>query len=344
MIQVPTVLIVGAGASCELGFPSGEKLLQDIASALSFQSIRSDNEANHELLKAIRRLGQKPDGTFDGNRYVAAAGRLRDAARLARSIDNALDQNAHFDSVETVGKMAIAHQILRKEYDSKLKSRNHDASLVNLEDPRDTWLFHLGRMVTTNVRKPDAIRCFDKLSIITFNYDRSIEHYLPTVFQDCYGFNTAEARSIVSRLEIFHPYGSVGDLPWLNRGNVGIPYGEVRSLDTIYHSLRTFSEKLEETASLSQMRKKLSEAQHVVFLGFGFHPQNMELLTPRGNMNATRILGTIFNEPGPAREPIRDSILSLGAGGRLSASVEIQLVDSTCSVFLNDFARVLERP
>jgi hypothetical protein len=56
--------------------------------------------------------------------------------------------------------------------------------------------------------------------------------------------------------------------------------------------LRTFTEQIEDGEELTAMRQSLSEADRVVFLGFGYHRQNMALLSERVEGSASHVYGT----------------------------------------------------
>jgi len=53
----------------------------------------------------------------------------------------------------------------------------------------------------------------NKLGIITFNYDRSLEAYLYTVLQDGFSKTPEEAKDILASLPIIHVHGILGKFP-----------------------------------------------------------------------------------------------------------------------------------
>ena len=88
-----------------------------------------------------------------------------------------------------------------------------------------------------------------------------------------------EAAQLVAHLEIHHPYGLVGPLPWMN-GQQGIEYGAIpnpRQLLELSSQLRTFTEA---TSDVDAVRGAISNARRIVFLGFAFHRLNVDLLFP----------------------------------------------------------------
>ena len=115
---------------------------------------------------------------------------------------------------------------------------------------------------------------------ISFNYDRSVEQYLSHALSNYYRIGLERAQKIVASLEILHPYGTVGKLPW-QRTERGVPYGgegDASELLYVTSQLRTFTEQIEDKSLIESMRAALAESDCVVFLGFAFHEINMKLL------------------------------------------------------------------
>src|SRR3990170_9016566 len=99
--QRPTVFVLGAGASCEFGFPSGPGLLKNIGTALDIRFDGHEQKAgSYEVMAAYRRHHAAHCPNEDLNDYLQAGWRLREAAKVARSIDNAMDQNCDNPKVE----------------------------------------------------------------------------------------------------------------------------------------------------------------------------------------------------------------------------------------------------
>ncbi|WP_409189832.1 hypothetical protein [Bradyrhizobium sp. RDM4] len=105
-----------------------------------------------------------------------------------------------------------------------------------------------------------------------------------------------EATKIVDSLTIIRPYGTVGSV--LDGRLDHVPFGDGSRLDVfnILDRIRTFTESgaLHDT---EQLERLLSEAFMCVFLGFGFHRQNLDLLARSKNLQKTevpRILATTY--------------------------------------------------
>ena len=143
---------------------------------------------------------------------------------------------------------------------------------------------------------------FDNVSIINFNYDRCIEQFLFGAIRDLYQTDDQKTARLVSKLRMFHPYGRVGFLPWQEekrRVGFGVTdYGELVGLSS---EIRTFNEQVEEGDELEAMREEVARAERIVFLGFHFHQQNMDLLKAKGPKrgNSTGVYATAVQRSGP---------------------------------------------
>lgn len=341
MIRVPTTLVIGAGASAELNFPTGPRLLRDISELLQFGSqfdrVNGSSAALDIGLAYARSTGQSALKPLDP--FYDASARVRSAADIARSIDNVIDQNDDDPLVEVAGKLAIAYRLLIAEAESKLCEVPELTGLFDLQHLRDTWLIPFGQMLTTDVRKSQVESVFEQLTIITFNYDRSIEAFLPTLLVAAYGLDHSDAVAISQRVRIFHPYGQVGRLSWDLGADGGIPYGWMArdKLELIARQLRTFTEQLADGDELTAMRRAVQQAEHLVFLGFGFHSQNMRLLAPDVDTRATKIIGSLYQEPGPARETIAEELRRLTRPLGATSAIAPTLPNMTCTDLLTQY-------
>jgi hypothetical protein len=78
----------------------------------------------------------------------------------------------------------------------------------------DTWLLYFLAMALASQTKAQATKAFQNVTVINFNYDRTVEHFLFSRLQTNFGLTGDEARSAIANLNIIRPYGSVGPLPW----------------------------------------------------------------------------------------------------------------------------------
>jgi hypothetical protein len=279
------VLIVGAGASKEVGLPIGSELKATIAKYLDiryqhgFEKISGDdviNSAFREYAKVNN--PERPDI----NPYLEAGWRVRDAMPLAISIDNFIDSHRNEEKIAVCGKLAIARAILAAEAGSKLHiNKGNIYNKLKFSSLEATWFVSFFRILTENCQVTDLPQRLSKVAIITFNYDRCIEHFLFYAFQHYYQINADHASSLLDGLEIHHPYGAVGKLPWQNKTD-GFEFGadpHFTQLIKLAAELRTFCEGIDPSKSdIVAIRSTLASASNVSFLGFAFHKLNLKLL------------------------------------------------------------------
>lgn len=122
-----------------------------------------------------------------------------------------------------------------------------------------------------------------KLSIITFNYDRSLEHYLFTAVKNRYGKSDQECAEVIGRIPIVHVYGSLGKLTWQEGRNETntVPYdskGEATYIQVAAKVIEILHEGSESTQAFIRAHELLRSVQRVYILGFGYHPVNMKRL------------------------------------------------------------------
>lgn len=348
MFKSKTLLVVGAGASCEAGFPSGEKLKVEIANILD---IRFDDwgsrlvSGDHKMVEAFRQAAREAgDPRENINPYLHKAWRIRDVVPAAAiSIDNFLDAHRGDAQMELCGKLGIVKSILDAERSSKFRAHREGDSSFRLNDLLGTWYVGFLQMLTEGITKDDVGRVFENLSIITFNYDRCIERFLCQGLADYYDLTDSEAQNLVSELPIYHPYGKVGPLPW--QSNVGaVPFGSDRAnLIELSKQIKTFTEGLDDAQLRGGIHDAVGEAEVIVFLGFAFHPLNMELLTPGYATAAQRIYATTLGLSDSDEAVIEDDIQKMLGLDNLAffddPSLKPDMAKLTCGDFFRHYFR-----
>ncbi len=313
MINSKTLFIVGAGASQEVKFPAGDTFKKEITRRLDIQYEHGfeRTSGDERIDEAFRRLvREKNPQNQDINPYLKASRKIRDALPQALSIDNVLDAHAEDDEVQLAGKLGVAQTILEAERKSSLFCGFGEK--INQSNLLDTWYVQLSKLLTENVRKGDIGEIFDNVSFITFNYDRCIEQYLPHALANYYSISLEEARAIVSTLVIKHPYGQVGRLSAENPRDM-VLFGETERVDLIAISsqIKTFTQQEANPANLEDIKSLVREAETIVFLGFGFHRMNMELLDPQTSTKVKRVFGTARGISNMDCEVVKDDIMSI---------------------------------
>jgi hypothetical protein len=253
VITKPTVLVLGAGASIPYGYPSGAGLLREIAQQSAtgtWLAIFNAYGISNSEVNAFRmelHLSQKP------------------------SIDAFLE---HRPEYMKVGKAAIALSLLSKE--------NPDALLDF--DVRDKGIYHF---LYNNLATSWEDFKQNKLSIITFNYDRSLEHFLFSALKHSYNRSDTEIREAIESIPIIHVHGSLGPLPWQESDGIKYyplfdkqfaPYELGRRVKIASENLVIVSEAQPKSRGFEVAYARLLESESIYFLGFGYYSVNMERL------------------------------------------------------------------
>ncbi len=245
MIDIPVVLVLGAGASKPYGFPLGRRLRDDAI-------LPPDND----LKIALARLHKS-----HSMQLSEFQGKLRSARRT--SIDAFLEARPEY---EPLGKLVIAYHLIKRE--------NED-NLYSVKSEQD-WYQYLIEMMLT-----EGFDGFGRntLSILTYNYDRSLEYYMFKMLKP-YGRSDQECRDAMRQIPILHLHGQLGLLPELH--DEGRPYEN--ELDAHYLQLAArgisivHDESLEQNPVFTEAHQLLSNADYVIFLGFGYLDKNVERL------------------------------------------------------------------
>ncbi len=269
-----TVFVIGAGASKEVDLPIGSELKKSIANTLTFT-----NENTHGVPDTGDRIIIR---TFLlNNEYLPlfkASEVIRRAMPQAPSIDNFLDIRSNDELIVFCGKLAIVRTILEAEGQSRLSGEN-----IDFDKNEDTWFNSFFQQLTENCKSEGLKERLKSIALIIFNYDRCIEHYLYHAIQNYYSLSSEETVSLLKCLDIFHPYGVVGLLPWQTSSN-SIQFGATpkpEQLIKLSQRIKTFTEGTDESSSqITSIRSYIETSRRLIFLGFAFHPLNMDILFP----------------------------------------------------------------
>ena len=275
MFLKKTLFVVGAGASREAGLPIGSELAAQIGDLLAseYQLGQTSIEAS-EFFDALRSYC---DGdAFEA--YLEAARKISDNIGAVNSIDNYIHKHQHDPYIAKCAKAAIVYTILKAERSSLLAPAldSKGRRRISYSNLSDTWFIPFGRMLTEGVTAYEVEDVFLNISIICFNYDRCIEHFLTNWLMDIYSIDSVRVRCLFSSLKIFRPYGIAGeyfDHPSIMRQT---SFGQ----DNISHNvqmsskaIRTYTEQGDDIELSSGIHDAVSSAETIVFLGFAFHPK-----------------------------------------------------------------------
>ena len=343
MFRAKTVLVIGAGASVEVGLPAGPGLLNQITNLthITFEHYRQKT-GDVGILEALKLCLNEGHDVTKLNEHLHAAWQLSESAKQALSIDNVIDA-LEDPKVELVGKIGIVRAILKAEAASQTFKRvENTPDTLDLTKFIETWYSSLTKLLTENIRKSQLETIFDNLEIVNFNYDRCLEHYLPYSLASYYGVKPDVTREIMQTLTIHRPYGVAGRLPWQKGETPSVGFGESspQQLADTAQLIRTFTERVEEGDELAAMRATIANADRLVFLGFAFHRQNVELLS-QPMRDHTEIVATAYNISQSDKSVIDDELAKAFEHKFAMQDTRIRLADMTCAQFFNEYWRTL---
>lgn len=348
MFSTPTVLVIGAGAGFDVGMPVGEQLSSEIADKLN---IRFDEWGNQlksgdpVVTKALRRIAKVANEDFDEWRRAACS--VSSGIGYTRSIDAYIHTHKSNQKIKDCAKLAIAQTILEYEGRSALALDSRQLEFRDRRAVLNSWLPDLMYVLQDRISVDvNLAALFENLTIINFNYDRCIEHFLLAATRELFHLDMNQAAELLASLKIFHPYGQVGVLPWqvgrTRQVNFGTSdYGDIEGLS---REIKTFNEKVDEGDELREIRTAVGEAHRIVFLGFHFHQQNMDLLRalPVNLGSAVHVIGTALNRDEPEMhiidKQIREMLSNRAGQGEIKISPRLD-----CKKFFKEWGTTLVR-
>ena len=278
------LIILGAGANADFGFPTGIGLSKSIH---SLWRTPNDGYVNF-LLNSLTKYGQGFAG-FDDERTAATTLIKRLSDRFfyagAESIDDFLSQPLKNFEV-SFGKLTILKLILEKEREALLADSDN-----NLFKWENNWLrvFFGLEFRFENKNKLDEKLTQNPVKFITFNYDRSLEYFIFTAIKNYYGLETKDAVSIYKKIEFYHVYGKLAPLDWeLDDPNGRLKFGDdfkdfpYNQDEKIYRCTSNIKVINEDRSNFETIKEKckawIQESDRVYVLGFGFLDSNYQLL------------------------------------------------------------------
>jgi len=250
MIRIPTVFIVGAGGSKPYGFPIGRELRDSV--------IRSSESLSwHTWLAEVKTTTKRSATEFTEQ--------LRTSGYS--SVDQFLEARPEFTEI---GTLAIAAELMPCELRRKLFPPNA---------PRhDHWYETLAGLLSIGTQQ----YLQNRVSIVTFNYDRSLEFYLSSVIRTrLHHSRQATIGRHLKHIPVIHVHGQLGNwggqLDTVERAPSGSrPMAEAVRLAAsgirVIHRART------NTPEFLAARRALRGATRIYFLGFGYNPTNLTRL------------------------------------------------------------------
>jgi hypothetical protein len=282
VVTTPTILILGAGASRSYGFPSARELRDIIC-----EEFASESSLAVQLLA---------DHYFP-HQFTEFCEALRRSGQS--SVDAFLERNPDYIPV---GKMALAHCLIGYE---------REDDLFPLKGEQHLYEYILARLGADMKNFPA-----NKLSILTFNYDRSLEHYLETAL--FHSNRTTISRESVwqtmSSISIVHLYGQLAPLAWQASDYIRRyePTITAQSVAKAAKFIKIISDKadqdLHKDPEFLQAWQLIDAAKQICFLGFGYNSTNLTRLKIDNLKGRWRIYGTALGLEPSEKKQVADTL------------------------------------
>ncbi len=341
MFEPNTVFVVGAGASKEVKLPTGAELAEEVSNLLNY----ADNSAaSNKIYMALKWHLKETMGSANTDKSIdvyikGVSASISEGIRRIKSIDTFLGKDLDNTDVVLFSRVAIAQAILEAERESALwyPSKVSRQPMIHPSETAGTWFELFFNKLVPGRKQQNRKSVFNGITIICFNYDRCIEHYLIHALQQWYGIPSEEAADLVSELKIYHPYGTVGELK-TSINSKGFAFGEEleeRGLVIAAKNIQTYStEQIENPKLFSDVKRAIAEAKTIVFLGFAYGEENIKILRPEEPGKVERMFGTTYEMPKHKAGQVKNRMGKLSKE-RLGHKAYFE--DSTCHDLIKSF-------
>ncbi|MCK4255766.1 SIR2 family protein, partial [candidate division WOR-3 bacterium] len=130
------------------------------------------------------------------------------------------------------------------------------------------------------------------LVIVTINYDRSLEHFLTgNINYNCQEDLKDLAHENRRKIKIVHAHGSLGKYP-------NVYYGpsptDIEAVKNAAARIKIVSDRLEDSPDFKEAQVTISQAEHIIFLGFGYDVRILDTLLAKTDLKGKKIYGTTY--------------------------------------------------
>ena len=295
MLEVRTVFVLGAGSGVPYGFPTGIELSKTIAQGLRMGAILSG-------LRDIGGIEQQTLLHFREEFYESGK----------NSVDAFLE---HREDLMEIGKLVTAYALIEKEVLEELFTFN------------GSWLRELYNRLNSTFDEFGS----NRVSFVTFNYDRSVENFFFRALSKSYNAPENEVKDLMTKIPIVHLHGRLGFLPWQGESE-SRPYNHQvtkEALEIAAKNIKIIHEDITEgrDKDFASAKKLLSEAEQILLMGFGYNSTNIGRL------------GIAELPEGRAK----GSCIALGSSGETAAreatNGRVELVGGDCTHFIREVMR-----
>lgn len=274
MIKEKVTIILGAGASYPYGFPLGGELKDMIL----------DQILSHHPIHEKDQLGPflKQFGYPDDIQKEFAV-QLKES--MQPSVDAFLFERSEFVDI---GKLSIAANLICFEKKYNLLSKSDGG-----ESNKNKWYTYLLNLMGNRSEFKS-----NNLSIITFNYDRSLEYFLYYALRARFNLSEQEVTDYVKSIPIIHVYGQLGEALFLNSN--GRDYSNLLDYGNLKKSAESISLIYEKnnvevnSENLKTAHNTIEETDLLIFLGFGYLEENIKRLKLEQYYKRLQIVGTFY--------------------------------------------------
>jgi len=316
MINTATVFIIGAGASYPYGFPLGIELRQLAYTFAEPMFQQFEKEMGEGILYDVIQLAKE------------FSKRFRESGD--QSIDWFLKK---FPRYSLIGKFLILNHILQAENDSKFLEE------MSEETRKQDWYWYLYNEMSKYPKGDTDPNLFllNRASFITFNYDRSFEHFFFTSFSNGHNFENYKttALELFKKIPIHHIYGKVAQLDWekdTNKRCAGYKgyKRNYRLLNDLKDNIKLIDERNEKKNY--EFGNLIMSADRIFFLGFSYADENLEMLEiPKVLNSKQHIFGTAFGMNENEIKKIKSKLMIQ------KTFAEFRIVNTDCLGLLREF-------
>lgn len=289
MFEKKTTIILGAGASNCHGLPTGYQLRTKIIQLA--RNVGGGGSSSDYIVQAIRETmfgSQHKDELPTGSSphlHTQLADELVSQSEH-ETIDEFLEAN---DKYEDLARFYIALVLLDSTYAKNGNSPSQPSLRYELKEGRLRderisgsdrlgWYSKLVRHINKGCPTDEDVIARNEIDIITFNYDRSLEHFLEDrLFRSGKFDGTKYKYSDV--VKIHHVYGVLDDfLGGPKRTVGGLSSTMVFAAIDTRHNIQLIRDNPSQSPAIRGALKALKAAEDIVVIGFGFAPENWKLL------------------------------------------------------------------
>jgi hypothetical protein len=187
----------------------------------------------------------------------------------------------HRPDLVEIGKAAIAAALIPYEH--------HNHLFFDLTRA-GRWYGHLFEQMACEEKR----WCRNALTVITYNYDRSLEYFLAKALSRSFDRSETTARNIVESIPILHLHGQLGA--------IGVELGcrpydvdcSPERIEIAAAGIRIVSEASPDTEEFHLARAALKNAERIYILGFGYNQVNLERLQRGSFPQGKFFVGTCY--------------------------------------------------